>query len=759
MPAKKLALLLALLAAIPGPPAAAESSGARSARRALVVGIGLYRPPGADPKILAERRLIDLGGARNDAVAMTALLEARGYRVDTLVDGAASRAAILAAMREQLEEGAKPGDDVVFYFAGHGSQLASADPEEADRLDETLVPADAALGAPDLRDDELRERFGGLAARGVRLTVVIDACHSGSALRGLPGSTRSRSVAPPAPAARTVHSWAPAKTAGRLSVESGDSLVLAAAQDDQSAFETEDGRHGLFTRSLLEVLATAESGESAADSLRRVQSLILAGGRNQHPVPSGAPARLGQPIFAAATDAPRPAGPPGAAVIAVDGDLVRLEGGSAQGLREGDELARGKARIRLESVDPVRSRALRLEPKGPIAAGEIFVRQGGAARHQPDLTLFWSTSRLGAGRLLGLAEKIEGQVRASGRGWVADPWMDPPTHVLYFEEKRGWLLRGREGDSAPAGRSPIRALPGLLARLPAESKLFLQLPLPAGKAGRLALGQGSVHDAIEKADGLAAGSTYQLVGRVHSGRLLYSWSRSEVGDTAGDNPLPPRTRELAAQDRRELAEGLTGLALKLAAIRFWHRLEGPAESRFPYRLVLREPSTGVLVDAHAAAAGEAPKLRLGQLYGMALKADPPRPARRYVYVFVIGADGRRTLVFPRPGYGGENRLPLENKDSFDLESLVPFGAQPLIRIREPAGLETYVLLTTDEPLPDPMVLDASGVRAPRQGDHPLVRMLHRHHRGEKDVDGPPPVAWSIERLTVRVAAAPAGAAR
>ena len=91
------------------------------------------------------------------------------------------------------------GDQVVFYFAGHGQQLIDDDPEEEnDRLDESLIPLDytgnsASLNAhSNIRDDELQEWIEVVKNRmtGVdghvegTILILIDCCHAGSITRG-----------------------------------------------------------------------------------------------------------------------------------------------------------------------------------------------------------------------------------------------------------------------------------------------------------------------------------------------------------------------------------------------------------------------------------------------------------------------------------------------------------------------------------------------------------------------------------------------
>jgi len=87
---------------------------------------------------------------------------------------------ILAGIR-WLVTGAKKGDVIVFYYSGHGSQVADVSGEEIDRRDETICPHDYATAGM-IKDDDLRTAFAGVAA-GVNLDVILDSCHSGTGTR------------------------------------------------------------------------------------------------------------------------------------------------------------------------------------------------------------------------------------------------------------------------------------------------------------------------------------------------------------------------------------------------------------------------------------------------------------------------------------------------------------------------------------------------------------------------------------------------
>ena len=144
-------------------------------RRALLIGIGAYRSVG---------RLI---GPVSDVKAMRAFVTGvLGYDerdVMLLLDAKATRSAILGAMEEWLIDGTAPGDEVFFYFSGHGWRQLDTNGDEPDRYDETLVPVDVAVRADKtvvgmITDDEIGTMLARLDGR--RINMVVDSCHAGT---------------------------------------------------------------------------------------------------------------------------------------------------------------------------------------------------------------------------------------------------------------------------------------------------------------------------------------------------------------------------------------------------------------------------------------------------------------------------------------------------------------------------------------------------------------------------------------------------
>ena len=162
---------------------------ARDQKLALLVGVGQYPAGNGWPAI----------SAANDLAHLEQVLARWGFDpagVLTLRDEQATRAGILAAIQRHLIQQAKPGAFVYFHFSGHGQQVADNNGDETDGWDEPLVPFDSpAQFAPGqnegqylLRDDDLYGLLRQLRARigpAGQLWVTIDACHSGTATRGL----------------------------------------------------------------------------------------------------------------------------------------------------------------------------------------------------------------------------------------------------------------------------------------------------------------------------------------------------------------------------------------------------------------------------------------------------------------------------------------------------------------------------------------------------------------------------------------------
>jgi hypothetical protein len=219
----------------------------------------------------------DLVACEFDARDMAALARAAGVKPTTLLTKKATRRAVLSGIRSAAKA-LKSGDFFFLTFSGHGGQVDDVSGEEQDRLDETWCLFDAQL-----IDDELYLELSRFA-KGVRVLVLSDSCHSGTVTRaapprdGRPGRPR---MLPPAIARRAYLDHQAfydglqrqaAKAAGKALadpdaalalVEHGTRLtsisarckaaviLISGCQDNQTSM---DGDHnGAFTEQLLRV--------------------------------------------------------------------------------------------------------------------------------------------------------------------------------------------------------------------------------------------------------------------------------------------------------------------------------------------------------------------------------------------------------------------------------------------------------------------------------------------------------------------------
>ncbi|HYI13083.1 MAG TPA: caspase family protein [Thermoanaerobaculia bacterium] len=238
--------------------------------------------------------------------------------------------------------------------------------------------------------------------------------------------------------------------------------------------------------------------------------------------------------------------------------------------------------------------------------------------------------------------------------------------------------------------------------------------------------------AVAGVDGIAfvddsRDADYLLTGRLDQNyvrnRVEYAWARPLAGNSDRlASGFPPRTTWTSEpmQLRRDL--------VTLRRIHSWLTLTPPPGMETFYRLAVRDEKTRQLV-RDATVIGN-------RLHSIVLRASEPLPAeltRRHYYVFVVDSHGNSRLVFPRTG-SVENRFPIGKSAA----ATIDLGAPSAFRITRPYGIDTYFLLSTEEPLPDPSILEWDGMRARRA----LIA-----------------TRWSIERVTYESIAAPSAPGR
>ena len=302
-------------------------------RLAVLVGIDEY--PNLGP---AQQ----LSGCVNDAELMAGVLQGSfGFAeadITLLRNTDASRDAILAALNGLVDR-VDDEDVVVVHYSGHGSQMTDREGDEADKLDETIVPSDSGRGtAPnrDISDDEIYEWLTRLNARTQLVTLIFDCCHSGSVSRDVSGAkvrwleadTRDPSELPPSPV--TARASRAAGPSGWLPPGRRYTL-MAGCRDEELSHEygTPTGAtHGALTWFLTQALAGAAEGATYRDVFEPAALGVTAAYPSQHPQMEGAVERE---VFGVRERELRAF----IAVTARAGDEITLGGGAAQGVQVG----------------------------------------------------------------------------------------------------------------------------------------------------------------------------------------------------------------------------------------------------------------------------------------------------------------------------------------------------------------------------------------------------------------------------------------
>lgn len=167
-------------------------------KRALIIAIGDYAQIGDYDHIDEHSGAWSKINSNNDIPLIKGALERQNFsseNIAMLKNEQATKEGILAALDRLISETQK-GDIIVFHYSGHGQQIYDDNNDEVDGFDESIVPYDAATlyiegvyeGERHLRDDDIGAKFKELRQKlGEKghLLVVMDACHSGTATRGI----------------------------------------------------------------------------------------------------------------------------------------------------------------------------------------------------------------------------------------------------------------------------------------------------------------------------------------------------------------------------------------------------------------------------------------------------------------------------------------------------------------------------------------------------------------------------------------------
>jgi hypothetical protein len=487
---------------------------------------------------------------------------------------------------------------------------------------------------------------------------------------------------------------------------------------------------------------------------------VLEGGNvpNQEPDLDASAARREEPLFggaAAKSDKIR-----AAALGTGDDGSVSLDIGSVSGLGVGSEFtsltsnsAGQKVQLRITSLDGIaRSSAQVVSPAGAkVAAGDVFEMTKWIPQDSAPLRIWMWPSNLSQDEIVAAAA----QAQASGATLVSDPAEEQWAWVLNWDGSH-WMLQQAGAAAGVSLGAPLTA-DAIKQHLPAGAKLWVNLPPSRELAAKLK--PGNNQSAVQSADNLAA-ALYALTGVVTANGPAYAWyhkSELAAGPPSANAPAhspgcsatsqyPVRSDWVPVGSAAAIDDAGTKLnnySSLLAKVHGWLQLaDSPADaSTANYYSLSLIPSTGQTPLAADQAARQGDQLK------MALASSQRVIDKRWVYVLDIDCHGQGSVLYPR-NYA-ENQFP--NDADNGRQFFLP-GA-PVLRIGAPYGVDTLIMLSTEQPLADPYVLNFEGVasRSTRGVSSPLEKLLNQTSAGTRGFSGEVPTNWSIGLMTVHSA--------
>jgi hypothetical protein len=348
----------------PGPCAFSEQEQPGSGRFALLVGCTEYY----------HNPQRNLQGPANDVILMQNLLtqkfdfDAHAICVLSEAGGPDNTPTYAHIEREfqRLARTVRRGDQVVVLLSGHGSQQPDNEggqgaDAELDGLDETFLPADIGAWNKEKQavenaivDDQLCMWAKAITDRGALLWIVVDACHSGTVLRGDIDEVarwidpQELGIPDDALAAARALSSSPRTVQPRVKREplllgelgdAPDMVALYACQPEETAPERppygsdETKPYGLLTYTLCSVLSEARSALTYHELAVRINERYISWGRRTGPTPSVEGKCRNQLVLGSAVR------PPALTLQINTGQELRVNGGQLHGLTTGTVLA------------------------------------------------------------------------------------------------------------------------------------------------------------------------------------------------------------------------------------------------------------------------------------------------------------------------------------------------------------------------------------------------------------------------------------
>ncbi len=664
---------------------------------ALLVGIDEYIPKGKNA--VKNFRLGNLDGCVNDVAAINEILITKfGFKnneIKILLNANACRDSIIAQFKN-LANIPKKGDNVFIFYAGHGSQVKNSLSSEADKKDETIVPADAYLGIPDIRDKEIAVLLDNIVTKEIVLTAIFDCCHSGSMARGLFDSNpnKLRWCAPD-----MEHDAKDGSTSPKP--EEKGALIISAAQDDEPASEfrmDNNTPHGAFTFALIQTMNTLPASASAEQIFLSIRSILKYNNKKQEPVIAGIDKRLQSNLLGIPTT-----NLPKQALIAildpVANDEIILQAGYVSGIDVGYKLAHKTENdsivLEITEVQSANKSIAKLIHGNfnTVKAGDMFEVISLKINTNNALKIFIPEALNYDNLLKEISTFQNSIIQNSTIEIVKNPQKTPPTHTIFFNNKK-WILF--ESNSTENIIGETLSVEKVLQLVKGKAKIYISLP-PFFELFNSFINTYNNDSKVIFTKNISE-ADYVFNGRWNNNSIEYGFVSPNIQENGLSNELIyPIITDYYSFSNNEAdistnIKHISELITKLSRIKRWLTLQSPVDDgAFPFYLSLRNKLDSTIVSDHTL---------LGQKYELLLKFDEKNMdnfdgVARYVQIFVIDASGQMQAIYPLSNV--ENKYPRYDENG---KIIKEYRIISNIVIGEPLGYDTFFMLVTDEPIPN-----------------------------------------------------------
>jgi len=772
---------------------------------ALLIGIDKYQHPAKDiqvpdasvPRIGRDEPALtypDLEGPANDIKSMREVLITKFHfpgdpgHMKVLLDDQATHDSIVKAMQRYMVDLPQTRDIVVLYVSSHGSLRIYAknqgegelfnllgDPHDERHAENTLVPYDWNTGVNDIFSRDLRHFFREAVDKGIHVTAIFDACHSGDLGRGLIKGKRvprefdfDPREMPPNPYAKE----------GRAILPQNDPvtpvLILSAAQKDQLAIDdqTQDPAHGVFTAALVEALNALPADRPVADvfSRLRVSMELAPNSIHQQPEMDTSPERRRQPIFGGEVAS----GPTTAAVVSALPEGILLDTGIVADIGPGSIFTSRPGVIGTpielkvtRSLGLGRSLAQILPPGGTVHARDIVQLKEAVPWERPDLLFYAGISN----PTLSEVKDAVAAVSAAHLDVPSDPSQDSWAYHLQWDTGH-WMLHTHSKPTLGTGSKPqptvdlgVKLTAQALNRLPSGSVVWFDPPLPREVVQSLL--PASIGDAPHVAAHLTTDrskAVYVAGAKLSRDTVSYAWfKRSDIDDEIqtpkwmGDgcspgSAYPLHTEWINQTTLDATSAALNKYAVKLAKLNGWFLLQSSQLSKhqqFSYTLALRPVNGGSDIGPNG--------ITYPGKYDLYLVGNPSEDVTpHWVYVLGVDCQGNGSVVWPYDAPPDKisqppKMFPVDDASKRAPEIRLPGYSFP---VQPPLGTDTYLLLTTSTPLSDYHALAFDRLVSKGVTNNPLEELLDDTSGGTRLAGGPIPTDWGVWAMQVQSKPAP-----